>query len=87
MTRAVAVVENAVQWPADEVRRVFVASLVPSYAKNARTHSATQIAQIAASIQEWGWTTPVLVDGEGVIIAGHGRVLLRRSWASVKSRS
>ncbi|MDE5454229.1 ParB N-terminal domain-containing protein [Bradyrhizobium sp. CSA112] len=86
MTRAVAVVENAVQWPANEVRRVSVASLVP-FAKNARTHSATQIAQIAASIQEWGWTTPVLVDGEGVIIAGHGRLLLRRSWASVESRS
>lgn len=51
-----------------------VASLTP-YAKNARTHSETQIAQIAASIVEYGWTNPILVDGEGGIIAGHGRVL------------
>jgi DNA modification methylase len=48
--------------------------LVP-YARNARTHSAEQVAQIAASIREWGWTSPVLVDEMGGIIAGHGRVL------------
>ncbi|TAI66000.1 ParB/Srx family N-terminal domain-containing protein [Bradyrhizobium sp. Leo170] len=45
------------------------------FAKNARTHSATQIAQIAANIEEWDWTTPLLVDEDGVIIAGHSRVL------------
>jgi hypothetical protein len=48
--------------------------LVP-YAKNARTHSPAQVDQIAASIQEWGWTVPVLLDDADGIIAGHGRVL------------
>jgi ParB-like chromosome segregation protein Spo0J len=47
-------------------------------AKNARTHSAAQVDQIAASIREWGWTNPVLVDEAGSIIAGHGRVLAAR---------
>jgi hypothetical protein len=48
------------------------------YASNARTHSAAQIAQIATSIREFGFTNPVLVDGEQGIIAGHGRVLAAR---------
>lgn len=48
--------------------------LIP-YARNSRTHSAEQVAQIAASIREFGWTNPVLIDGENGIIAGHGRVL------------
>lgn len=61
-------------WPADKVRRRPVASLTP-YARNARTHSEAQIGQIAASIREWGWTMPILVDEVGGIIAGHGRVL------------
>ncbi len=61
-------------WPADAVERRFVSALVP-YARNARTHSDAQVAQIAASIREWGWTVPVLVDETGMIIAGHGRVL------------
>lgn len=61
-------------WPADNVARRKVADLVP-YARNARTHSPEQVDQIAASINEWGWTTPVLVDETGSIIAGHGRVL------------
>jgi ParB-like chromosome segregation protein Spo0J len=61
-------------WPADKVERRSVKTLVP-YARNSRTHSDEQIAQIAASIKEWGWTTPVLVDEDGGIIAGHGRVL------------
>ena len=64
-------------WPADAVERRPVASLIP-YARNARTHSDEQVAQIAASIREWGWTTPVLVDEQGGIIAGHGRVLAAR---------
>jgi ParB-like chromosome segregation protein Spo0J len=51
-----------------------VASLVP-YAENARTHSPTQVTQIAASIAEFGFVNPVLVDAEGVLIAGHGRVM------------
>lgn len=48
------------------------------YARNSRTHSDAQVAQIAASIKEFGWTNPVLVDAEGVIIAGHGRVMAAR---------
>lgn len=62
------------KWPADKVERRDVKSLIP-YAKNARTHSDAQVAQIAASMKEWGWTNPILVDEEGVIIAGHGRLL------------
>lgn len=52
-------------------------SLIP-YARNARTHSDAQVAQIAGSIREFGWTNPVLVDGQNGIIAGHGRVLAAR---------
>jgi hypothetical protein len=51
--------------------------LIP-YARNARTHSDAQVAQIAASIREFGWTNPVLVDGDNGIIAGHGRLLAAR---------
>jgi DNA modification methylase len=51
--------------------------LIP-YARNPRTHSDAQVAQIAASIKEFGWTNPVLVDGANGIIAGHGRVLAAR---------
>lgn len=54
-----------------------VKELLP-YARNSRTHSDAQVAQIAASIKEFGWTNPVLVDAEGVIIAGHGRVMAAR---------
>jgi len=54
-----------------------VDALVP-YARNARTHSDAQVAQIAASIREFGWTNPVLIDEDGGIIAGHGRVLAAR---------
>jgi ParB-like chromosome segregation protein Spo0J len=61
-------------WPADAVERRPVAELVPP-ARNARTHSPAQVDQIAASIGEWGWTVPVLVDEGGVIVAGHGRIL------------
>lgn len=65
-------------WPADRVERRTVASLLP-YARNARTHSEAQVAQIAASIQEWGWTVPVLVDEDSQIIAGHGRVMAAKT--------
>jgi len=60
--------------PADKVEQWSIDKLVP-YARNSRTHSDEQINQIAASIKEWGWTTPVLVDENGGIIAGHGRTL------------
>ncbi len=72
--KAAPVVGPARGWPADSVARRPVASLLP-YARNARTHSDEQVAQIAASIREWGWTSPVLVDEAGMLIAGHGRVL------------
>jgi ParB-like chromosome segregation protein Spo0J len=65
-------------WPADQVERRSVSALVP-YARNARTHSDEQVAQIAASIREWGWTVPVLIDEDGGLIAGHGRVLAARN--------
>ena len=64
-------------WPADKIERRSVDALIP-YARNARTHSDEQVAQIAASITEWGWTTPVLVDDSAGIIAGHGRVMAAR---------
>jgi DNA modification methylase len=51
-----------------------IQDLIP-YARNSRTHDDAQVAQIAASIKEFGWTNPVLLDGENGIIAGHGRVM------------
>jgi DNA modification methylase len=54
-----------------------VSELIP-YAANSRTHSDAQVAQIAASIKEFGWTNPILVSGDNTIIAGHGRVLAAR---------
>ena len=65
---------NQRPWPADQVERWAIGRLIP-YARNARTHSDEQVAQIAASIREFGFTNPVLVDEEGTLIAGHGRVL------------
>jgi ParB-like chromosome segregation protein Spo0J len=46
-----------------------------AYPKNARTHSDAQVQQIAASIREWGWTNPILIGSDNVIIAGHARAL------------
>lgn len=54
-----------------------VEALIP-YARNSRTHSDEQVAQIAASIREFGFTNPVLVDNGGGIVAGHGRVMAAR---------
>ncbi|MBF0140254.1 MAG: site-specific DNA-methyltransferase, partial [Magnetococcales bacterium] len=56
-------------WPVDK--------LIP-YASNARTHSDTQVAQVAASIKEFGFTNPILVDGKSGIIAGHCRLMAAR---------
>lgn len=58
----------------DQVERRPTSSLVP-YARNSRTHSNEQIDQLVESMREWGWTTPILVDETGSIIAGHGRVI------------
>jgi ParB family transcriptional regulator, chromosome partitioning protein len=62
------------QW---KIETRLVADLIP-YASNSRTHSDAQIAQIAASIKEFGWTNPILIDGDNTIIAGHGRLLAAR---------
>lgn len=59
------------------IQRRQVSALIP-YIRNARTHSPEQIAQIAASIREFGWTNPILVDGHNGVIAGHGRLLAAR---------
>jgi DNA modification methylase len=58
-------------------------TLIP-YARNTRTHSEAQVAQIAGSIREFGFTNPVLIDGENGIIAGHGRVLAAQKLALSK---
>jgi site-specific DNA-methyltransferase (adenine-specific) len=60
-----------------KIEQVAVTALIP-YAKNSRTHDDAQVAQIAASIKEFGWTNPILVDGEHGIIAGHGRLMAAR---------
>jgi len=54
-----------------------IAELIP-FARNSRTHSDEQVAQIAASIREFGWTNPILIDGDNGIIAGHGRLAAAR---------
>ena len=63
------------QWPIDR--------LIP-YVRNARTHSDAQVAQVAASIIEFGWTNPILVGADGVIIAGHARLLAARKLKMVE---
>ena len=62
---------------APQIEMMAVADLVP-YARNSRTHSDAQVAQIAASIREFGFTNPVLIDAQGGIIAGHGRLMAAR---------
>ena len=85
--------------PADKIEQWSIDKLIP-YARNSRTHSDEQIGQIAASIKEWGWTTPILVDEQGGIIAGHGRtmaaqrlkiktvpVMVATGWSEAKKRA
>jgi len=60
-------------WIAGKIEHWSIDKLIP-YARNARTHSPAQIDQIAASIAEFGFTNPILVGSDGVIIAGHGRL-------------
>ncbi|MCC6363134.1 MAG: site-specific DNA-methyltransferase [Bryobacterales bacterium] len=60
---------QVVRWPVEK--------LIP-YARNARTHSDEQVAQIAASIAEFGWTNPILAGADGIVIAGHARLLAAR---------
>jgi len=91
--------ENITGNPADKIEQWNIDKLIP-YARNSRTHSDEQVAQIAASIKEWGWTTPILVDEQGGIIAGHGRtmaaqrlkmttvpVMVATGWSEAKKRA
>ena len=59
---------------AQQIIQQATAALIP-YARNSRTHSDQQVSQIAASIREFGFTSPVLVDDDNGIVAGHGRVM------------
>ena len=65
---------------AQRIEQLDIARLIP-YARNSRTHSDYQVAQIAGSIREFGFTNPVLIDAEDGIIAGHGRVLAAQTLA------
>ena len=65
-------------WPAQSSELWPIEKITP-YARNSRTHSDEQVAQIAASIREWGWTNPILVDEDGGLSAGHGRLLAARN--------
>jgi ParB-like chromosome segregation protein Spo0J len=60
--------------PFPAYKTVSVGKLVP-YARNSRTHSPQQVDKLAASIREFGFLNPIIVDGENGIIAGHGRVM------------
>jgi DNA modification methylase len=60
-----------------KIEQRVVETLIP-YINNSRKHSDEQVAQIAASIKEFGWTNPILVDGANGLIAGHGRLLAAR---------
>jgi len=60
--------------PTLQINYKFTENLIP-YANNSRTHSDDQINQVASSIKEFGFTNPVLIDEQGGIIAGHGRVM------------
>lgn len=68
---------------APKIEQRLVADLIP-YAANSRTHSDAQVAQIAASIKQFGWTNPILVSGDDTIIAGHGRLLAARKLAMIE---
>ena len=93
------VMSDSTTWPAFNVERRSIAELKP-YLNNARTHSKEQVAQLAASMQEWGFTNPILIDEDGMIIAGHGRVqaakvlgvseiptIVARGWSEAQKRA
>jgi len=88
-----------VMGPAENIEIWDISRLIP-YARNSRTHSDAQISQLAASIKEWGWTVPILIDETGMIIAGHGRlaaaqklnykqvpVVIASNWSEEKKRA
>ena len=61
-----------------QIEYIETTALIP-YARNSRTHSEQQVAQVAQSIRQFGFTNPVLIDANGVIVAGHGRVMAAKS--------
>ncbi len=63
----------SISWLADKIEQWPTGKLLPS-ARNARTHTDAQVAQIAASIAEFGFTNPILAGSDGIIVAGHGRL-------------
>jgi len=86
-------------WPADRLERWPIERLIP-YANNARLHSEADLDKLAAAIRKWGWTTPVLVDEQGNLLAGHGRiaaapragvtsipVIVARGWSEEEKRA
>lgn len=86
-------------WPASAVELWLLADISPR-SNNSRTHPEEQIRQIVASIREWGWTVPMLVDEDGTLIAGHGRleaaqrldlvkvpVMVARGWTEAQKRA
>jgi ParB-like chromosome segregation protein Spo0J len=87
------------EWPGSSAELRALADLVPN-PSNARTHSPEQVDEIAASIREWGFTNPILVDEAGGILAGHGRrlaalklglvqvpVVVARGWTDAQKRA
>jgi hypothetical protein len=74
---------NRRPWPADKVERWGIERLIP-YAKNARTHTDAQIAAIAASIKEWGWTSPALVGEDGI---AEIPVMVAAGWTEAQKRA
>jgi ParB-like chromosome segregation protein Spo0J len=91
--------EDSVEVAVSPVESRSIEALIP-YARNARLHDDAHVSQLAASIREWGWTMPVLVDDQDGIIAGHGRVLaarklgltvvpviVARGWSEAKKRA
>jgi DNA modification methylase len=90
---------SARPWPAERIERWPIERLIP-YANNARVHSEADIDKLADAIRKWGWTMPVLVDEEGNLLAGHGRlraaaklgltsipVIVARSWSQEDKRA
>lgn len=86
-------------WPGAQVEMRSIADLRP-YKRNPRKHSPAQLKQLARSIREWGFTIPVLIDEDDMILAGHGRVaaarqirlqevpcMVARGWSDAKKRA
>ena len=86
-------------WPADRVERWPVERLIP-YTHNPRVHSAADLDKLADTVQQWGWTMPVLVDEQGRMIAGEARlcvaqklqlspipVVVARGWSEAEKRA